>query len=104
MAADDESIVGIGTLISAYTGISYAQWSYAGGEVEMDALREPVSRSARKAKQATATDRAVYIRDALIEIKRFADDEELIFLRYLLSMALEEANVSVVTTTRHPAQ
>jgi hypothetical protein len=65
---------------------------------------DPVNRNVRKAKQATATDRAVYIRDALIEIKRFADDEELVFLRYLLSMALEEANVSVVTTTKHPVQ
>jgi hypothetical protein len=46
----------------------------------------------------------VYIRDALIEIRQFADDGEMGFLRYLLSMALEEANVSVVTTTRHPAQ
>jgi hypothetical protein len=46
----------------------------------------------------------VYIRDALIEIRQFADDGELVFLRYLLSMALEEANVSVVTTTRHHAQ
>jgi hypothetical protein len=40
----------------------------------------------------------------LIEIRQFADDGELTFLRYLLSMALEEANVSVVTTTKHPAQ
>lgn len=70
----------------------------------MSTSTDPVNRNARKAKQATATDRAVYIRDALIEIKRFADDEELVFLRYLLSMALEEANVSVVTTTKHPVQ
>jgi hypothetical protein len=70
----------------------------------MSTSREPASRGARKAKQPSATDRAVYIRDALIEIKRFATDEELVFLRYLLSMALEEANVSVVTTTRHPFQ
>jgi hypothetical protein len=67
-------------------------------------IAEPVVRNVRKAKQVTATDRAVYIRDTLIEIKRFADDEELVFLRYLLSMALEEANVSVVTTTKHPVQ
>jgi hypothetical protein len=67
-------------------------------------LREPATKAARRKKQPTATDRAVYIRDALIEIRQFADDSELIFLRYLLSMALEEANVSVVTTTRHPAQ
>jgi hypothetical protein len=52
----------------------------------------------------SASDRAVYIRDTLIEIRRFAEDEELGFLRYLLSMALEEANVSVVVTTKHPAQ
>lgn len=70
----------------------------------MSALREQESRTVRKARRPTATDRAVYIRDALIEIKRFADDDELGFLRYLLSMALEEANVSIVTTTKHPAQ
>ncbi|MCB1445157.1 MAG: hypothetical protein KDJ87_04945 [Rhizobiaceae bacterium] len=52
----------------------------------------------------SATERATYIRDTLVEIRRFAEDEELGFLRYLLSMALEEANVSVVTTTKHPGQ
>ena len=50
----------------------------------------------------TSADRATYIRDTLMEIRKFADDEELVFLRYLLSMALEEANVSVVTTVKHP--
>ena len=70
----------------------------------MSTMRELESRSTRKARRLTATDRAVYIRDALVEIKRFADDDELGFLRYLLSMALEVANVSVVTTTKHPAQ
>ena len=70
----------------------------------MRTFREPETRSVRKVRRPTATDRAVYIRDTLIEIKRFADDDELGFLRYLLSMALEEANVSVVTTTKHPAQ
>ena len=70
----------------------------------MSTLREPAIRNTRKRKQPSATDRAVYIRDALIEIRQFADDGELTFLRYLLSIALEEANVSVVTTTKHPAQ
>lgn len=69
----------------------------------MSTLREPINRNARRRKQPTATDRAAYIRDALIEIRQFADDDELGFLRYLLSMALEEANVSIVTTTKHPA-
>jgi hypothetical protein len=67
-------------------------------------LRESIDRGTRRRRQPTATDRAAYIRDALIEIRQFADDDELGFLRYLLSMALEEANVSVVTTARHPAQ
>jgi hypothetical protein len=70
----------------------------------VNTLREPASRITRRKKQPTATDRAAYIRDALIEIRQFAGDSELVFLRYLLSMALEEANVSVVTTTKHPAQ
>jgi hypothetical protein len=51
----------------------------------------------------TASDRATYIRDTLVEIRKFAEDEELGFLRYLLSMALEEANVSAVITARDPA-
>ena len=50
----------------------------------------------------TSSDRATYIRDTLVEIRKFADDEELVFLRYLLSMALEEANVSAVTTVKRP--
>lgn len=58
----------------------------------------------RKSADASASDRATYIRDTLVEIRRFADDEELGFLRYLLSMALEEANVSVVVTAKHPAR
>lgn len=70
----------------------------------MSTLREPIDRIARRRRQPSATDRAAYIRDALIEIRQFADDDELGFLRYLLSMALEEANVSVVTTTKHLAQ
>lgn len=70
----------------------------------MSTLREPVNKITRKRRQPSATDRAAYIRDTLMEIREFADDDELGFLRYLLSMALEEANVSVVTTTRHPAQ
>jgi hypothetical protein len=74
------------------------------GAVQVSTLRETTARSTRRKRQPTATDRAVYIRDALIEIRQFADDGEMGFLRYLLSMALEEANVSVVTTTRHPAQ
>ncbi len=52
----------------------------------------------------SSSDRATYIRDSLVEIRRFAEDEELGFLRYLLSMALEEANVSVVVTAKHPEQ
>ena len=74
------------------------------GVGSVSTLREPAARTTRRRTQPTATDRAVYIRDALIEIRQFADDGELVFLRYLLSMALEEANVSVVTTTKHPAQ
>lgn len=70
----------------------------------MRTSREQVTKITRSRKQTTSTDRATYIRDALIEIRRFADDDELGFLRYLLSMALEEANVSVVVTTKHPAQ
>lgn len=70
----------------------------------MDTLREQVENHVRQGGGSSSSDRAAYIRDTLIEIRRFADDEELVFLRYLLSMALEEANVSVVTTTRHPVQ
>lgn len=74
------------------------------GDVPMTTLRSAVTKSSRQKHRATATDRATYIRDTLVEIRRFAEDEELGFLRYLLSMALEEANVSVVTTAKHPAQ
>jgi hypothetical protein len=70
----------------------------------MTTLRSAVTKTSRPKNRATATDRAAYIRDTLVEIRRFAEDEELGFLRYLLSMALEEANVSVVTTAKHPAQ
>jgi hypothetical protein len=52
----------------------------------------------------SSSDRATYIRDTLVEIRRFAEDEKLGFLRYLLSMALEEANVSVVVTAPRPEQ
>lgn len=91
-------------LIFAYTTISSGERGHGLGVVQVSTLREPSNKSTRRRKQPTATDRAAYIRDALIEIRQFADDGELGFLRYLLSMALEEANVSVVTTTRHPAQ
>ena len=69
----------------------------------MTTLRNEVNRSISQKNRASATDRATYIRDSLVEIRRFAEDEELGFLRYLLSMALEEANVSVVVTAKHPA-
>ena len=74
------------------------------GDFPLSASRNIADKGSRQKGRPTATDRAVYIRDSLIEIRKFAEDEELVFLRYLLSMALEEANVSVVTTTKHPAQ
>lgn len=70
----------------------------------MTTLRNAVNKAGRAKGHASATDRAAYIRDTLVEIRKFAEDEELGFLRYLLSMALEEANVSVVVTAKHPAQ
>ncbi|MGV3549815.1 hypothetical protein [Rhizobium sp.] len=70
----------------------------------MATLTNAAIKSSRQRNSASATDRAVYIRDTLVEIRKFAEDEELGFLRYLLSMALEEANVSVVVTAKHPAQ
>jgi hypothetical protein len=77
---------------------------YALGDSPLSTSRNAVSKSSRQKNQPSSTDRAAYIRDSLIEIRKFAEDEQLVFLRYLLSMALEEANVSVVTTTKHPAQ
>lgn len=69
----------------------------------LSALKISLRTTAKRQALPTAADRATYIRDTLAEIRKFADDEELVFLRYLLSMALEEANVSVVTTTtKHP--
>ena len=70
----------------------------------MTALRDQVKENGQERANASASDRASYIRDTLVEIRKFAEDEELGFLRYLLSMALEEANVSVVVTAKHPAQ
>jgi hypothetical protein len=77
---------------------------HALGDVPVTTLRSTVSKGSRQRNRASATDRATYIRDTLVEIRRFAEDEELGFLRYLLSMALEEANVSVVVTAKHPSQ
>jgi hypothetical protein len=74
------------------------------GDVPVTTLRNEVNKKIRQKSGTSATDRATYIRDTLVEIRRFAEDEELGFLRYLLSMALEEANVSVVVTAKHPAQ
>ena len=49
-------------------------------------------------------DRVARINQSLQELHRLADDRELMMLRFLLSMALEEANVSVVVTAKHPSQ
>lgn len=70
----------------------------------MSAANIQVNSSVRHEIQPSATDKATYIRDALVEMRRIAEDDELGFLRYLLSMALEEANVSVVMTAKHPAK
>jgi hypothetical protein len=68
----------------------------------LSALKYSARIMAKRQVLPTSSDRATYIRDTLVEIRKFADDEELVFLRYLLSMALEEANVSVVTTVKRP--
>lgn len=70
----------------------------------MSTSRSFVNQGSRHKNRPSPSDKATYIRDALVEIRRIAEDEELEFLRYLLSMALEEANVSVVTTAKHLAR